>query len=218
MKLTTVNQELFNFLERASLQPHPILDKVVEETAKLPDAMMQIPKHQGAFMYLLIKILGVKSAVELGCYTGYSAIAMASALPTDGKLTTFDIDPKTSAIAKKYFAEADLEHKIELRLGPALQEFKNFMATKPKASIDFVFIDADKVNYDHYYEMTLDALRSGGVMLLDNTFRDGEILAPAPKDIGTQVVEKLIQKIKVDRRVEAGMLPIADGVYIIRKL
>lgn len=217
MKLTVLTPELFQYLEHHSLEAHPILEKVVAETAKLPDAVMQIPKHQGGFMHLLVKLLNVKEAIEVGCYTGYSAIAVASALPTDGKLTAFDVDPKTSEVAKRYFSEAGLAGKIDLIVGNAVETLKAFVDKRGANFADLAFIDADKVSYDTYYELCLKALKPNGLLLVDNAFRDGEVLAPAPKDFGTQAVDRLNRKIREDVRVEASMLPMADGLFVVRK-
>ncbi|MCX6118911.1 MAG: O-methyltransferase [Proteobacteria bacterium] len=218
MKLTPVGIELFQFLEDVSIMPNETLTQVALETSKLPDAVMQIPKHQGAFLYLLMKLTKANHIVELGCYTGYSAIAMASALSKGGKLVTFDIDQKTSSLAERYFKLAGLETTIEIQLGNAVEKFRYYVEHTVNGPIDAVFIDADKVNYETYYELALKGLKSGGMILLDNAFRDGEILAPAIKDLGTQAVRRLIVKIRNDHRVEATMIPMADGLYLIRKI
>lgn len=218
MKSTPLTPELFAYLEDHSLLAHPILERVAAETAKLPDAMMQIPKHQGGLMYLLVKLLGVKEAIEVGCYTGYSAIAVAAALPEGGRLTAFDIDPKTSAVAQQYFRDAGLAEKIELVIGNALETLKAFVQLRGAGFLDFAFIDANKIGYDAYYELCLVALKPNGLMLVDNAFRDGEVLAPAAKDISTQTVERLTRKIKTDDRVEASMIPVADGLILVRKI
>lgn len=217
MKSTVLTPELFKYLEHNALLAHPILEKVVQETAKLPDAVMQIPKHQGGFMHLLVKLLGVKEALEVGCYTGYSAIAVASALPNGGKLTAFDVDPKTSKTAQQFFKEAGLSEKIELILGNAVETLKAFVDKRGAGFADLAFVDADKASYEIYYELCLKALRPNGLLLIDNAFRDGEVLAPAVKDLGTQAVDRLTRQIKDDKRVEASMIPIADGIILVRK-
>lgn len=217
IKSTILTPELFNYLEHHSLLAHPILERVAAETAKLPDAIMQIPRHQGGFMHLLIKLLGVSEAIEVGCYTGYSAIAVASALPSGGRLTAFDVDPKTSQVARQYFSDAGLEDKIELVLGNAVQTLKAFVEKRGPGFAGFAFVDADKVSYETYYELCLEALKPNGLLLIDNAFRDGEILAPAVKDLGTQAVDRVTRKIKTDPRVEASMVPLADGIILVRK-
>lgn len=217
-KLTPVSPKLFSYLEHHSLNAHPILSKVAEETAQLPDAVMQIPKHQGGFMYQLIKLTNAKVAIEVGCYTGYSAIAVAAALPAGGKLTTFDTEITTSNIARKYFKEAGLDSKIDLVVGDATVTLKSYVQKQGNSFADFVFIDADKVNYDCYYELCLTALKPNGIMILDNAFRDGDIVAADIPCPGTRAIATLTEKIKIDPRVEATMLPIADGLILVRKI
>jgi predicted O-methyltransferase YrrM len=217
LKYTTLNVDLYEYIEANSFLPHPILTRVASETANLVDANMQIPRHQGGFMHMLAKLSGAREAIEVGCYTGYSAIAVASALPTDGKLTTFDIDLKTSAVAQQFFVEAGLERIIDLVVGNAKKTLKNFVKCRGKNFVDMAFVDADKISYDLYYELCLEALKPGGILLMDNAFRGGQILAPAAKDVSTQTVARLTQKITDDDRVEVVVLPIADGVIMIRK-
>ena len=218
IKATPLTPELFDYLESHSLLAHPILERLAAETAKLPDANMQIPRHQGGLMHMLVKLLGVKEAIEVGCYTGYSAIAVAAALPADGRLTTFDIDPKTSAVAQQYFRDAGLAGKIDLIVGDARKTLTAFVQRRGTAFASFAFIDANKIGYDIYYEACIEALRPNGLLLVDNAFRDGEVLAPAVKDLSTQTVDRLSRKIKTDMRVEATMIPVADGVILVRKL
>jgi predicted O-methyltransferase YrrM len=218
MKIATFSPELYTFLESHSFPCHPILELVAEETKKLPDAMMQIPMHQAGFMHLLIKLLNPKTAVEIGCYTGLSAIAIASALAQSSHLWTFDVDPKTSMVAQRYFTASGIEKKITLTLGPARQTLVELIRNGDIETIDFAFIDADKVNYEDYYEICINHMSPGGVLLLDNVFRDGEILSPAIKDLGTQAVARVVHRIKNDQRVEATLLPVADGLYLVRKI
>jgi predicted O-methyltransferase YrrM len=217
IKFTPISPALFEYLELNTLLPHPVLTKIAEETAKLPDSMMQIPRHQGGFMYLLCKMLGARNVIELGCYTGYSAICLAAALPTGGRVTTFDIDPKTSEIARKYFLEAGFKDKIEIILGEAVKTLPAFLSEFPPSHFDLAFIDADKINYEAYFEMCLGAVRPGGLILVDNAFRDGEILAPAPRDLPTQAVHRLTHRIKMDTGLEAVTIPVADGLIVVRK-
>lgn len=217
IKATPLTPALFDYLEANSLLAHPILDRVAAETSKLPDAIMQIPRHQGGFMHMLVKLLGVKEAIEIGCYTGYSAIAVAAALPEHGKLTAFDIDPKTSAKAIQYFADAGLTNKIDLIIGNATETLKTFIQQRGPGFADLAFVDADKASYETYYELCLEALKPNGLLLIDNAFRDGEVLAPAVKDLGTQAVDRVTRNVKSDPRVESTMVPIADGLILVRK-
>ncbi len=217
IKATPLTPALFDYLESNSLLAHPILERVAAETSKLPDAIMQIPQHQGGFMYLLVKLLGIKEAIEVGCYTGYSAIAVAAALPENGVLTAFDVDPKTSAKANQYFTDAGLAKKINLIIGNANETLKAFIQKRGPGFADLAFVDADKASYETYYELCLEALKPNGLLLVDNAFRDGEVLAPAVKDLGTQAVDRVTRKIKTDSRVEATMIPVADGLILVRK-
>ena len=217
MKFTSITPQLFEYLEQNSLLAHPILERVAQETSRLPDSIMQIPKHQGGFMHLLVKLLNVKEALEVGCYTGYSAIAVASALPADGKLTTFDVEKKYTDIAQNYFAAAKLSPKINVVLGPAASTLKSYIQERGTGFADFAFVDADKANYKIYYELTLQALRPNGLLILDNAFRDGDVLDPEIKDIGTTAVQDLTKEILTDSRVDSTMIPMADGLILVRK-
>ena len=217
IKSTPLSPALFKYLESHTLVAHPILDRVASETALLPDAIMQIPRHQGGFMHLLVRLLGVKCAIEVGCYTGYSAIAVGSALPADGELTAFDVDPVASRAARQYFEEAGLAGRIQLIVGDARETLSDFVRARGSGFADFAFVDADKVHYDVYYERCLEALRPGGLMLLDNAFRDGGVLTPEAADAGTLAIIELTRKIQSDSRVDATMLPVADGLIMVRK-
>jgi predicted O-methyltransferase YrrM len=217
IKKTPVTPALFDYMESHSLLAHPILAKVVEETAKRSDSIMQIPRHQGGFMHLLVKLMGVKEAIEVGCYTGYSAISVATALPAGGHLTAFDVDPVTAKIATGFFTEAGLSDVVRLVVGDARLTLKDFIARRGKNFVDLAFIDADKVNYETYYELCLEAIKPNGLLILDNTFRDGDVLNPSVADEGTKAMERLTRKIGADKRVEATMIPIADGLLMVRK-
>ena len=217
IKKTPVSPALFEYMESHSLQMHPILARVADETAQRSDSIMQIPRHQGGFMHILTKLMGVKEAIEVGCYTGYSAIAVASALPEGGKLTAFDVNPVTSEIAAGYFRDAGLSDVVRLVVGNAVSTLGEFIAKRGKNFADMAFIDADKINYETYYELCLEAVKPNGLIILDNAFRDGDVLNLAVADEGTKVVERITRTIKADQRVEATMIPIADGLILIRK-
>ncbi len=217
IKKTPVTPALFDYMESHSLLAHPILAKVAEETAKRSDSIMQIPRHQGGFMHLLVKLMGIKEAIEVGCYTGYSAIAVASALPPGGHLTAFDVDPVTSEVATGYITEAGLSDVVRLVVGDARVTLREFISQRGKNFADLAFIDADKVNYEAYYELCLEAVKPNGLLILDNTFRDGDVLNPAAADDGTKAMERLTRMISADKRVEATMIPIADGLLMVRK-
>ena len=185
--------------------------------AKVPGAGMQIAPDQGALMNLLVKMIGAKRIVEVGCFTGYSAICMAAALPEAGKLITLDIDPETTAVAKRYFASSGLGSKIELRLGPALTSLAKLETEFGSGSFDLMFIDADKGNMPQYYEMGLKLVRQGGLILADNVLWGGSVVDPHSKRPDTDVIQKFNAKLKADERVDRMLLNISDGLYIARK-
>jgi predicted O-methyltransferase YrrM len=216
-KYLTMTDPMFEYILQHSVQPTPVLEKVRRETAKRDDAIMQINPNQGGFMYLLAKSLNAKRVVEVGCFTGYSALSVAQALGSDGKLFTFDINSETMQLAERYAREAGLDSRIEFRLGDAVAELKKFTNVTTENSFDLAFIDADKVNYPTYYEYCSRLLRKGGILLLDNALYDGEVVSKQPESASGQAIRALNEQIRADERVEACMLPVADGLYYIRK-
>lgn len=216
-KYLTMTEPMFEYILHHSVQPTPVLEKVRRETANRDDAIMQINPNQGGFMYLLAKSLNAKRVVEVGCFTGYSALSVAQALGSDGKIFTFDINPETMQQAERYAREAGLDSRIEFRLGDAVAELKKFTNVTTENSFDLAFIDADKVNYPTYYEYCLRLLRKGGILLLDNALYDGEVVSKQPESASGQAIRALNEQIRADERVEACMLPVADGLYYIRK-
>lgn len=187
------------------------------ETAKLPMAGMQIGADQGAFLSLLARAIGAKRAVEIGTFTGYSALAVAAALPEDGRLVCCDISEEWTAIARRYWKEAGLEPRIELRLAPALDTLADLLARDGAGSFDFAFIDADKSGYDAYYEACLKLLRSGGLIAIDNVLWSGAVAEVKKGDADTEALKALNLKIAGDARVEAVLLTVGDGVTLARK-
>jgi len=176
------------------------------------DARMLIGPHEGALLAMLVRITGARRILEIGCFTGYSALCMTEALPANGKLVTCEINPKHADIARSFFARSPFGHKIKLRLGPALET----LAALPRlAKFDLLFLDADKENYVNYYEAVLPRLRPGGLIVADNVLWSGHVLAP--KDKTDRAVVRFNQRVRRDRRVECVMLPVRDGVYLIRK-
>jgi len=186
------------------------------ETAKLPSAGMQIGTDQAAFMALLARAIGAKRCIEIGTYTGYSALAVASALPADGKLVCCDISAEWTAIARRYWREAGIAERIDLRLAPALDTLRD-LARSGRGTYDFAFIDADKSNYSAYYEACLDLLRQGGLIVLDNMLWSGRVADPAHHDADTDAIRELNAKINIDARVDASLLTVGDGVMLVRK-
>lgn len=188
-----------------------------EETHALPMGMMQIGADQGALLMLLARTVGARRAIEVGTFTGYSALAVASALPADGKLVCCDINDEWTRIGKRYWEEAGLAARIELRLGPALATLDALLREYGAGSFDFAFIDADKSNYDGYYETCLKLVRAGGLILLDNMLWSGKVAQPDVHDRDTDALRALNAKIRDDARVDACLLSVGDGVMVARK-
>lgn len=192
-------------------------DKLLRELEKytrrhVENSQMLIGPHEGALLALLVRLTGARRALEIGTFTGYSALCMAEALPAKGKLTTCEIKPEHVDIARSFFARSPHGHKIKLRLGPALETLAGLSVS---ASFDFVFLDADKESYVNYYEAVLPRLRPGGLIVADNVLWSGRVLAPKQKT--DRAVAKFNKHVRRDARVECVMLPIRDGVSVIRK-
>ena len=186
--------------------------------AQVPMFVMQISPEQGAFMALLVRMLGVKKAIEIGTFTGYSALVIAEALPEDGVLVACDVSDEWTSIARRFWTKADVAHKIDLRLQPAANTLEELVNSGQSGSFDFAFVDADKLNYDLYYEFCLRLLRPGGVMGIDNTLWSGRVADASTNDGSTIRIRELNDKISSDSRVAASILPISDGLTLVLKL
>jgi predicted O-methyltransferase YrrM len=195
----------------------PIQKRLRAETAKLPDAGMQIGADQGALLALLVRLTGARRAVEIGTFTGYSALAVASALPPDGLLVCCDVSDEWTSIARKHWREAGVADRIDLRLAPALQTLDALLREHGEGSFDFAFIDADKTNYDAYYETCLRLIRPGGLIALDNMLWSGRVAEASVNDATTSALRALNAKIRDDARVDASLLSVGDGVMLARK-
>lgn len=187
------------------------------ETATMPRAEMQIGADQGAFMALLVRLMGARTALEIGTFTGYSAMAVAAALPPGGRLITCDVSEEWTAVARRYWREAGLDAKIELRLGDARATLADLRREPGDSSFDFAFIDADKSGYDTYYEFCLHLVRPGGLIVIDNVLWSGKVADEQVNDADTAAIKALNGKLRDDRRVEACLLPVGDGVMVVRK-
>lgn len=207
---------LENYLEQFGAREHPAQVRCRGETAKLPMAMMQISPEQGAFMALMAKLTGAKRYLEIGTFTGYSALSVALAMPADGKAVCLDVSKEYTDRAREYWKEADVAARIDLRLAPALESLDAMLAGK-EPSFDLAFIDADKTNYDGYYERCLKLVRAGGLIMLDNMLWSGAVADPANKDESTQAIRALNAKIHADPRVDMTLASIGDGVLLARK-
>lgn len=214
-KFTPLNEELYSYIvAQRSNSSDPVLDKLRAETETLGDIKeMQIGADQGAFFTILVAALGVKNALEIGTFTGFSSTCIARGLPADGTLICLDQSEDWTNIARRTWKEAGVESKIELRLGDGHENVKNV-----QGPLDFVFIDADKTGYDHYYETILPQVRVGGVIIFDNMLRGGRVINPDPENENDAAVVALNQKLANDHRIQCALIPIADGLQFCRKL
>jgi predicted O-methyltransferase YrrM len=193
------------------------LQRLREETLTLPMAMMQISIEQGKFMALLVKATGVKKALEVGVFTGYSSLVVAEALPADGKLISCDVSEEWTSIGQKYWREAGVASKIDLRIAPALETLDGLLKDGQAGTFDFMFIDADKENYDHYYERGLNLVRARGIIAFDNTLWSGKVADPSVQDESTNAIRALNSKLSKDPRIDLAVVPIGDGLSLAMK-
>lgn len=208
---------LYAYLQKVSLRESEMLQRLREETAREPMAMMQIAPEQGQFMQLLVKALGIRHAIEVGVFTGYSSLCVALAMPDDGRIIACDVNRKWTDIARRYWKEAGVEHKIDLRLAPATQTLDALIGDGLAGKFDFVFIDADKAGYMTYYERALVLLRPGGLIAVDNTLWNGSVADETNQTEDTRAIRKLNLHIHADQRVDMSMLPIGDGLTLALK-
>ncbi len=194
-----------------------VLARLRAETAALPQHRMQIPPEQGAFLALLVELIGARRCIEVGTFTGYSSTAMALALPEDGQIVCCDVSEEWTTLARKYWDEAGVADKIDLRIAPAADTLDQLIAAGEESAYDLAFIDADKTAYDGYYERLLRLVRPGGLIALDNTLWGGEVLDPDAEDADTRALQTLNSKLAADDRVTLCLLPIADGVTLARR-
>ena len=214
----TIDDRLYAYLLGVSLREPDVLARLRAETMELPRAGMQISPEQGQFMALLVKLMGARVVLEIGTFTGYSALAVALALPADGRLVACDVSEEWTATARRYWKEAGVDARIELRLAPALQTLRNLLEAGSAGSFDLIFIDADKGNYLAYYEAGLDLLRPGGLIAVDNTLWDGRVADAAVDDDDTQAIRAFNAALRDDARVDLSLVPIGDGLTLARKL
>jgi caffeoyl-CoA O-methyltransferase len=215
-KFTTLTPELHAYAIEHGARQDGVLRRLAEETEReLSDvAIMQIAPDQGAFMTLLVRLMGARRALELGTFTGYSAICIARGLPPDGVLVTCDVNDDWARIARRYWEEAGVADRIDLRLGPALETLRRLPADEP---FDFAFVDADKAEYPDYYEECLRVLRPGGLVMLDNVFRGGTVLDGSDDDPRNRATREVNERIATDERVDVAMIAVADGLTLARK-
>ena len=212
-----LDQKLYEYLLSISLREAPILKNLRVATAALPSANMQIAPEQGQFMALLVKIMAARHLIEIGTYTGYSTLVCALAL-SDGKIIAIDSDPASTAIAQDFWQKANVDSLIDLRIGDAEDILQSLMHENLlKGAIDFVFIDADKVNYPIYYELSLELLRKNGIVLFDNVLWGGAVADDKNQDRNTIAIRNLNLDLLDDPRVDISLVPIGDGLTIARK-
>ncbi len=212
-----LSPELHAYLVQETLRESPLVRRLREETARLERGRMQISPEQGQFMRLLVSMLGARRAIEIGTFTGLSALCVAEALPAEGRLICCDTSHEWTAIARRYWAEAGVADRIELRLAPGVHTLDALIAGRQAGSFDFAFVDADKEGYDNYYERLLVLLRPGGVVAFDNALRHGQVANADDRDPETIAIRTLNRKIRDDPRVFPSLVPIGDGLLLARK-
>jgi predicted O-methyltransferase YrrM len=205
------------YVLRSGVREPALLARLREETSSMPMAQMQIAPEQGAFMGWLVELMGVRRALELGTFTGYSSLAVALAMPDDGRIVCLDVSEEYTSVARRYWAEAGVAHKVDLRLGPALESLAGLKAEGAAGTFDFAFLDADKEPYPDYYEGILELLRPGGVVLVDNVLSSGRVVDERSDSAQVRAIQTLNERVLRDERVSSVLLPIADGLTLARK-
>ena len=209
---------LRNYILEISLREHPLLAELREETAKLPDAKMQISPEQGQFMATLLRLMRAQSVLEIGTFTGYSTLVMMQALPANGHIVACDISETFTKTARRYWYEAGVSDRITLRLAPASDTLTELLADGYANSFDAAFIDADKEGYDVYFERSMELVRPGGLIMIDNVLRDGDAANPETDSVETQSIQALNKKLLCDSRVHLTLVPIGDGLTLVQKI
>lgn len=217
-KALGLDKTLYDYLLSVSLREPEILTQLRQETAQHSMATMQIAPDQGQFLALLVKLIAAKKTLDIGVFTGYSSLVVALALPADGKVIACDIDEEYTAIARRYWQKAGVADKINLHLAPALETLEKLIAAGEAETFDFAFIDADKSNYDNYYELALQLVRPGGLIAIDNVLWSGRVADPQVQDNRTNKIRAFNQKLYQDQRVTLSMLAIADGLTLAMKI
>jgi len=216
-KTLNLSDRLYDYLLSTSLREPEILQQLRAETASHPAAIMQISPEQGQFMALLVQLLSAKKTLEVGVFTGYSSLSVALALPPDGKIVACDVSAEFTAIARRYWQAAGVADKIDLHLAPAINTLDQLLADGQAGTFDFAFIDADKGNYDLYYERALQLIRPGGLIVIDNVLWDGKVADSLVQDEDTQAIRALNEKMLHDQRIAFSLLPVGDGLTLALK-
>ncbi|ARV60206.1 SAM-dependent methyltransferase [Nostocales cyanobacterium HT-58-2] len=216
-KTLGLENRLYDYLQSVSLREPEILTQLREETAQHPRSRMQIAPDQGQFMALLVQLMGAKKTLDIGVFTGYSSLVVALALPPEGKVVACDVSEEYTAIARRYWQQAGVADKIELHIAPAVETLDKLIAAGEAGTFDFAFIDADKNNYDNYYERSLKLVRPGGLIAIDNVLQSGRVADPLEQDNITRNIRAFNQKLHHDPRITISLVPIADGLTLALK-
>lgn len=216
-KTLGLDTPVYDYLLSVSLRESDILRQLRDETAQLPMAMMQISPEQGQFMALLVQLIGATKTLEIGVFTGYSSLCVAMALPPQGKIVACDVSEEYTTMARRYWEAAGVADKIDLRLAPALETLDELLRSGQAGTFDFAFIDADKANYEKYYERSLELIRPGGLIAIDNVLWSGRVVDSQIKDNQTNSIRAFNQKLHQDQRVTLSLVPIADGLTLALK-
>jgi predicted O-methyltransferase YrrM len=216
-KTIGISDELAAYVRRVGTREPDVLARLREETSSLAQRGMQVSAEQGALLALLVELIGARRCLEVGTFTGYSSTAVALALPGDGRITCCDVSEEWTSIARKYWSEAGVADKVDLRLGPAADTLDDLLAAGEEGTFDLAFIDADKVGYDGYYERALRLVRPGGLIALDNTLWGGRVIDDDVTDEDTEAIRALNAKLADDQRVTLCLLPVSDGVTLARR-
>ena len=216
MKQLNITPALYDYMQDISLREHPVLQALREDTAKMPLAIMQVSPLQAQFLQMLLRLISAKMVLEIGTFTGYSALAFALALPDEGRVITCDINKEWTHKAPYFWKEAHQEKKIDLRLKPAIDTLHQLLNEGFAHSFDFIFIDADKTNYLNYYELALQLISPKGCIAIDNVFWEAKVIDPHEVGAQTREIRKLNALIKQDKRVNTSLLPIDDGLFLVQ--
>ncbi len=213
-----VDDRVAQYLDDTNRAETPVQRRLRDDTGKMSNAGMQIGANQGSFMAFLVGLTGAKNCLEIGTFTGYSALAVAAALPRDGKLICCDVSDEWTAIGRKAWAEAGAADRIDLRIGPAADTLDRLIADGQTGRFHFAFIDADKENYDRYYEQCLLLVRKGGLIAIDNMLWDGAVADPQDQEKSTVAIRALNAKLRGDPRIDFSLIPVGDGIALARPI
>jgi predicted O-methyltransferase YrrM len=216
-KTIGLSEDLAGYVIEVGAREPDVLARLREETAAIPQHGMQIAPEEGAFLAMLVELTGARRCIEVGTFTGYSSLAVALALPDDGSVVCCDVSEEWTAVARRYWSDAGVADRIDLRIAPASETLDALIADGGEAAYDFAFVDADKTGYDGYYESLLRLVRPGGLIVFDNMLWGGAVIDPEADDGDTDAIRSLNLKLATDERISLCLLPIADGVTLVRK-